>query len=74
MYHPPKWITLWFAISSVIVTWGELVRATLSWWMFADTRPAFAPDFLYCFLRPRSMEGGDLFWLWYPYKSVEYFL
>jgi len=46
MYHPPTWISLWFAVSSVLVTW----------------------DFLYCFLRPRSMEGGDLFWFWSPYK------
>ncbi|KAK4050544.1 hypothetical protein OIO90_005011 [Microbotryomycetes sp. JL221] len=25
-------------------------------------------DFGYIFLRPRSMRGGDLFWLWQPYE------
>ncbi|CAD6587396.1 MAG: hypothetical protein TREMPRED_004748, partial [Tremellales sp. Tagirdzhanova-0007] len=26
----------------------------------------------YCFLRPRSMLGGDLAWIWRPYKSEEH--
>ncbi|GAA5974132.1 hypothetical protein JCM11641_003455 [Rhodosporidiobolus odoratus] len=45
-YTPPRWISLWFWISTLLVLW----------------------DAGYCLLRPRSMEGGDLFWLWSPYS------
>ncbi|QRV93192.1 emopamil-binding family protein [Ceratobasidium sp. AG-Ba] len=35
---------------------------------FLITAPVIAWDAAYCFLRPRSMVGGDLHWIWSPYK------
>ncbi|KAI0714107.1 hypothetical protein C8Q72DRAFT_878670 [Fomitopsis betulina] len=42
---------------------------------FAITIPVIFWDALYCFLRPRSMVGGDLHWIWKPYalyQEVDY--
>ncbi|KAJ7926147.1 hypothetical protein B0H13DRAFT_1972884 [Mycena leptocephala] len=33
---------------------------------FLLTAPIIAWDIGYCFMRPRSMEGGDLHWIWAP--------
>lgn len=55
----PKWVKLWLAVSSVIVLWGESLFAR-------GTR--LIADVGYCFLRPRSFGGGDLAWIWAPYK------
>ncbi|KAF8324917.1 uncharacterized protein EI90DRAFT_3146783 [Cantharellus anzutake] len=49
------WISVWFALSTLIVTW----------------------DAGYLLLRPRSMQGGDLFWLWRPYhlySKIDYLM
>ncbi|KAK7052106.1 hypothetical protein R3P38DRAFT_2858603 [Favolaschia claudopus] len=46
---------------------------TYSWislW-FLITAPVIAWDVGYCFMRPRSMEGGDLHWLWSPYSIYQ---
>jgi len=34
---------------------------------FLITAPVIAWDAGYCFMRPRSMIGGDLHWIWEPY-------
>ncbi|KAL1941661.1 hypothetical protein VTO73DRAFT_7100 [Trametes versicolor] len=42
---------------------------------FALTIPVIFWDAGYCFLRPRSMVGGDLHWIWKPYalyQEVDY--
>jgi len=42
---------------------------------FAITAPIIAWDVGYCFMRPRSMVGGDLHWIWEPYaiyQEVDY--
>ncbi|EPT04867.1 hypothetical protein FOMPIDRAFT_1057693 [Fomitopsis schrenkii] len=42
---------------------------------FAITIPVIFWDAFYCFLRPRSMVGGDLHWIWKPYalyQEVDY--
>ncbi|KAL7284251.1 hypothetical protein PYCCODRAFT_1430122 [Trametes coccinea BRFM310] len=46
----------------------------ISLW-FALTIPVIFWDAGYCFLRPRSMVGGDLHWIWKPYalyQEVDY--
>ncbi|KAF8198350.1 hypothetical protein K438DRAFT_1824243 [Mycena galopus ATCC 62051] len=46
---------------------------TYSWvslW-FLLTAPIIAWDVGYCFMRPRSMEGGDLHWIWAPYSTYQ---
>jgi hypothetical protein len=34
---------------------------------FLLTAPVVLWDVMYCFMRPRSMVGGDLHWIWEPY-------
>ncbi|KAF7324659.1 hypothetical protein MKEN_00507400 [Mycena kentingensis (nom. inval.)] len=38
---------------------------------FLLTAPIIAWDAMYCFMRPRSMEGGDLHWIWEPYSIYQ---
>ncbi|KAF9065155.1 hypothetical protein BDP27DRAFT_1332374 [Rhodocollybia butyracea] len=38
----------------------------ISLW-FLLTTPVIMWDVSYCFMRPRSMVGGDLHWIWEPY-------
>ncbi|KAF7378063.1 hypothetical protein MSAN_00230400 [Mycena sanguinolenta] len=42
----------------------------ISLW-FLLTTPIIAWDIGYCFMRPRSMEGGDLHWFWVPYGKYQ---
>ncbi|KAF8908123.1 hypothetical protein CPB84DRAFT_1959313 [Gymnopilus junonius] len=48
------------------------------WWIsawFILTVPVIFWDAGYCLLRPRSMKGGDLHWIWAPYalyQEVDY--
>ncbi|KAF8066961.1 hypothetical protein FPV67DRAFT_1417397 [Lyophyllum atratum] len=42
----------------------------ISLW-FLLTVPVIAWDVGYCFMRPRSMRGGDLHWLWKPYSIYQ---
>ncbi|KAF9013504.1 hypothetical protein BDQ17DRAFT_1343547 [Cyathus striatus] len=42
----------------------------ISLW-FLLTAPVIAWDAGYCFMRPRSMEGGDLHWIWKPYSIYQ---
>ncbi|KAF8874409.1 hypothetical protein BD779DRAFT_1566615 [Infundibulicybe gibba] len=42
----------------------------ISLW-FLLTVPVIAWDVGYCFMRPRSMKGGDLHWLWKPYAIYQ---
>ncbi|KAL8279016.1 hypothetical protein RQP46_008685 [Phenoliferia psychrophenolica] len=47
---------------------------TITAWFAISTLIVFW-DAGFCLLRPRSMEGGDLFWMWIPYKlyaTVDY--
>ncbi|KAH9976688.1 hypothetical protein BGW80DRAFT_1546324 [Lactifluus volemus] len=50
---------------------------TYSWisaW-FVLTTPVIIWDAFYCLMRPRSMVGGDLHWIWAPYalyQEVDY--
>ncbi|KAG8988094.1 hypothetical protein FRB94_001106 [Tulasnella sp. JGI-2019a] len=37
------------------------------WWWFLLSSLVVLWDAGYCLLRPRSMEGGDLAWIWKPY-------
>ncbi|KAI0270678.1 hypothetical protein BC834DRAFT_862609 [Gloeopeniophorella convolvens] len=46
---------------------------TYSWisaW-FLLTTPVIIWDAFYCLLRPRSMVGGDLHWIWEPYSIYQ---
>ncbi|KAJ7347875.1 hypothetical protein DFH08DRAFT_779227 [Mycena albidolilacea] len=38
---------------------------------FLLTAPIIAWDIGYCFMRPRSMEGGDLHWFWAAYSKYQ---
>ncbi|KAH9829852.1 uncharacterized protein C8Q71DRAFT_717698 [Rhodofomes roseus] len=42
----------------------------ISLW-FAISIPIIFWDAGYCFMRPRSMEGGDLHWIWKPYALYQ---
>ncbi|KAJ7444563.1 hypothetical protein B0H11DRAFT_1747176 [Mycena galericulata] len=42
----------------------------ISLW-FLLTAPVIFWDVGYCFMRPRSMEGGDLHWIWAPYSIYQ---
>ncbi|KAH7907060.1 hypothetical protein BJ138DRAFT_542939 [Hygrophoropsis aurantiaca] len=42
----------------------------ISLW-FLVTAPVIAWDVGYCFMRPRSMVGGDLHWIWKPYEIYQ---
>ncbi|KAF5358784.1 hypothetical protein D9758_008538 [Tetrapyrgos nigripes] len=42
----------------------------ISWW-FAFSAVVMSWDSGYLLLRPRSMAGGDLYWLWKPYTFYE---
>ncbi|KAJ7220651.1 hypothetical protein GGX14DRAFT_675507 [Mycena pura] len=42
----------------------------ISLW-FLLTAPIIFWDVGYCFMRPRSMVGGDLHWLWKPYSIYQ---
>ncbi|KAF8153995.1 hypothetical protein B0H34DRAFT_719956 [Crassisporium funariophilum] len=42
----------------------------ISLW-FLLTVPVIAWDVGYCFMRPRSMKGGDLHWIWKPYELYQ---
>ncbi|KAF5381724.1 hypothetical protein D9615_005623 [Tricholomella constricta] len=42
----------------------------ISLW-FLLTVPVIAWDVGYCFMRPRSMRGGDWHWLWKPYSLYQ---
>ncbi|KAH8103332.1 hypothetical protein BXZ70DRAFT_925072 [Cristinia sonorae] len=42
----------------------------ISFW-FALTIPVIFWDAGYCFMRPRSMVGGDLHWIWSPYALYQ---
>ncbi|EIN05605.1 hypothetical protein PUNSTDRAFT_74769 [Punctularia strigosozonata HHB-11173 SS5] len=44
------------------------------WWIsfwFIATVPVIFWDAGYCFMRPRSMKGGDLHWIWKPYEIYQ---
>ncbi|KAH9950702.1 hypothetical protein B0H21DRAFT_721141 [Amylocystis lapponica] len=45
-------------------------HTVVSLWFFV-TIPIIFWDALYCFLRPRSMRGGDLHWFWTPYELYQ---
>ncbi|TFK24001.1 hypothetical protein FA15DRAFT_669972 [Coprinopsis marcescibilis] len=47
------------AVTRKLPTW-------ISYW-FILTCPVVLWDVGYCYLRPRSMVGGDLHWIWWPY-------
>ncbi|KAI0321145.1 hypothetical protein OF83DRAFT_1161946 [Amylostereum chailletii] len=50
-----------------------MASKTHSWislW-FLVTTPVIIWDASYCFLRPRSMVGGDLHWIWKPYEIYQ---
>lgn len=38
---------------------------------FLITAPVILWDASYCFMRPRSMKGGDLHWIWRPYALYQ---
>lgn len=38
---------------------------------FLITTPVILWDAFYCFMRPRSMVGGDLHWIWKPYALYQ---
>ncbi|KAF8132874.1 hypothetical protein EV363DRAFT_1326710 [Boletus edulis] len=38
---------------------------------FLLTAPVILWDATYCFMRPRSMVGGDLHWIWEPYGKYQ---
>ncbi|KAH8114789.1 hypothetical protein DFH11DRAFT_1703830 [Phellopilus nigrolimitatus] len=38
---------------------------------FLVTAPVIFWDATYCFMRPRSFEGGDLHWIWKPYEIYQ---
>ncbi|KAF9010418.1 hypothetical protein BDZ89DRAFT_964397 [Hymenopellis radicata] len=42
----------------------------ISLW-FLLTAPVIFWDASYCFMRPRSFEGGDLHWIWAPYSIYQ---
>ncbi|KAJ3532191.1 hypothetical protein NMY22_g7844 [Coprinellus aureogranulatus] len=42
----------------------------ISLW-YLITVPVIAWDVGYCFMRPRSFEGGDLHWIWKPYSIYQ---
>ncbi|KAF8811171.1 hypothetical protein BYT27DRAFT_7184544 [Phlegmacium glaucopus] len=42
----------------------------ISLW-FLITAPVIAWDVSYCMMRPRSMKGGDLHWIWQPYAIYQ---
>ncbi|EKM77576.1 hypothetical protein AGABI1DRAFT_101621 [Agaricus bisporus var. burnettii JB137-S8] len=44
------------------------------WWIsawFILSAPVVLWDAGYCFMRPRSMKGGDLHWIWRPYELYQ---
>ncbi|KAJ8502944.1 hypothetical protein ONZ45_g11301 [Pleurotus djamor] len=45
-------------------------RTWISLW-FLITAPIIFWDAGYCFMRPRSMKGGDLHWIWSPYAIYQ---
>jgi hypothetical protein len=56
------------ASTSVATTFAHKPNSLVLFW-FAFSLPLIAWDSVYVFLRPRTMEGGDLHWpLWVPYK------
>lgn len=67
---PSLWISFWMFLTTLIVSWGKSCKIVPS------RRPSLtAPlDAGYCFMRPRSLPGGDLSWIWKPYKWVYYLL
>ncbi|KAG9045771.1 hypothetical protein FS837_005659 [Tulasnella sp. UAMH 9824] len=42
------------------------------WWWFLISSLVVTWDIGYCYLRPRSMPGGDLAWIWAPYAKYIY--
>lgn len=67
---PSLWISFCMFLTTLIVSWGKSCKIVPS------RRPSLtAPlDAGYCFMRPRSLPGGDLSWIWKPYKWVYYLL
>ncbi|KAF8629519.1 hypothetical protein AX17_005645 [Amanita inopinata Kibby_2008] len=49
---------------------GVKTRTWISLW-FLLSAPVILWDAGYCFMRPRSMKGGDLHWLWKPYALYQ---
>ncbi|KAL0565840.1 hypothetical protein V5O48_016177 [Marasmius crinis-equi] len=52
---------------------SKMAPKTYTWvslW-FLITFPVIFWDVTYCFMRPRSFEGGDLHWYWSPYKLYQ---
>jgi len=45
-------------------------HAWITFW-FVLTAPVVLWDAGYCFMRPRSMLGGDLHWIWKPYEIYQ---
>lgn len=68
--EPRTWISLWFGLSTLLVLWGERSAQVVRAWIYNTDCLEFPSDAGYCLLRPRSMLGGDLHWLWKPYQSV----
>ncbi|CAL1711044.1 unnamed protein product [Somion occarium] len=58
--------------SHALWSWTMAVNARtwISLW-FLLTIPVIFWDAGYCFLRPRSMKGGDLHWIWKPYELYQ---
>ncbi|KZT25890.1 hypothetical protein NEOLEDRAFT_1064358 [Neolentinus lepideus HHB14362 ss-1] len=46
------------------------IHTWISLW-FLLTTPVIFWDASYCFMRPRSMKGGDLHWIWKPYEIYQ---
>lgn len=67
---PSLWISFWMFLTTLIVSWGKSCKIVPS------RRPSLTPplDAGYCLMRPRSLSGGDLSWIWKPYKWVYYLL
>jgi hypothetical protein len=59
---PPLWISLWAALSSVIVLWGQSRQDRYQ--LLANQ-----VDAAYCFYLPRSfLADSTISWIWAPYK------
>ncbi|KIY65816.1 hypothetical protein CYLTODRAFT_432071 [Cylindrobasidium torrendii FP15055 ss-10] len=51
-----------------VVNWKPATWIT-AWFLL--TAPIILWDATYCFMRPRSFEGGDLHWIWEPYSIYQ---
>ncbi|KAF8628925.1 hypothetical protein AX15_003644 [Amanita polypyramis BW_CC] len=66
--HPP-----YMATTKALIKASTMAVKTYTWislW-FLISAPVIFWDVGYCFMRPRSMRGGDLHWLWKPYSIYQ---